>query len=287
MDEKELIKLTIKGIFSQPKLLDVLVLKGGNALDLIYGGSGRASNDVDLSMDMSKPELPKDELEHLISTGLKTVFADSGLTVFDIEFKEVPKNMTPDLSEFWGGYKVLFKAVSSDKYTEEKEMYGRMQASGLQLGGKGKIHIDVSRHEYCDPKQIAQLDDVDVSVYTTDMIVAEKLRAICQQTDLYTEQTKSHKTSRAKDYFDIYTLYERGAFSGITPVFAAEIKSAFLAKNVGRDCLLLASNDKAHHENSFIELVESLNTDIEVLAFEEYFEFVMKLLQVVHSLWDE
>ena len=43
-------KLSIIAMFSDDYLMDILVLKGGNAIDIIYGIASRASLDLDLSL---------------------------------------------------------------------------------------------------------------------------------------------------------------------------------------------------------------------------------------------
>ena len=43
--------LVVLSIFSKPELKNLLVLKGGNLLDLVFQLSGRSSVDVDMSMD--------------------------------------------------------------------------------------------------------------------------------------------------------------------------------------------------------------------------------------------
>ena len=53
MDQKrfeEIKKITLKAMYSDDELMEMLVLKGGNAIDLIYGVSSRSSLDLDFSM---------------------------------------------------------------------------------------------------------------------------------------------------------------------------------------------------------------------------------------------
>jgi predicted nucleotidyltransferase component of viral defense system len=55
MDSLEFIdfvkRKTLVAMFSDDELMERLVLKGGNALDLVYGISTRASVDLDFSLD--------------------------------------------------------------------------------------------------------------------------------------------------------------------------------------------------------------------------------------------
>ncbi len=53
-------RLAIVSIVSDDYLLERLVLKGGNAIDLVYQLSGRASVDIDFSMQF---EFEQEELD--------------------------------------------------------------------------------------------------------------------------------------------------------------------------------------------------------------------------------
>src|SRR4029078_1533010 len=81
--------LAITGIFSDDKLLEKLVLKGGNLLDLVFRISPRASADVDISMD-GEFDGTVDELRDRIGKGLAATFSDAGYVVFDLTANEVP-----------------------------------------------------------------------------------------------------------------------------------------------------------------------------------------------------
>ena len=50
-----------------------------------------------------------------------------------------------------------------------------------------KFPIEISKHEYVDEKVAEIVDDLTVYAYSPQMLVAEKLRAICQQMPEYTE----------------------------------------------------------------------------------------------------
>jgi predicted nucleotidyltransferase component of viral defense system len=80
-------KAIVLGLFSNDDLLEKLVLKGGNALSLVYAISTRASLDIDLSIP--------DEFENIelassqISSGLQQSFDQLSLIVFDFTMSEV------------------------------------------------------------------------------------------------------------------------------------------------------------------------------------------------------
>ena len=51
MDLADIRSRVIVALFAQDQLLDQLVLKGGNAISLIYGYGSRSSLDIDCSID--------------------------------------------------------------------------------------------------------------------------------------------------------------------------------------------------------------------------------------------
>jgi predicted nucleotidyltransferase component of viral defense system len=57
MDFTEIRRVVITAMFSDDFLSDHIVLKGGNALSLVYGLSSRTSLDLDFSMDSDFPDV--------------------------------------------------------------------------------------------------------------------------------------------------------------------------------------------------------------------------------------
>lgn len=65
---KKIQKLSIIAMVKDDDLIDRLVLKGGNAIDLFYKISKRASIDIDFSINN---EFKKDEIENIIERIIK------------------------------------------------------------------------------------------------------------------------------------------------------------------------------------------------------------------------
>lgn len=114
----EIKKLAIIGLFSDDDLLERFVLKGGNALDLVYNISPRASLDVDLSMqtDIDHGSLVAFRIK--IEKALKSIFNERGYEVFDVTLEEQPKTSKDLIPYFWGGYLLNFKVLESDLFRE-------------------------------------------------------------------------------------------------------------------------------------------------------------------------
>ena len=114
---EEIEELVVIAMFSDDDLMSRLVLKGGNALDLIHRISTRASRDVDFSMQGDFVE----ELEVIVrkvENALRVTMRGAGLEVFDLKMEEVPKGLTLDMAGFWGGYGIEFKLIESAKFEQ-------------------------------------------------------------------------------------------------------------------------------------------------------------------------
>jgi len=81
----EIKRRIIIAMFSDDDLMEMLVLKGGNALDMIHHVISRSSFDFDFSMEDEIKDIPtiKDKIERV----LKSTFREVGYEVFDVTFE--------------------------------------------------------------------------------------------------------------------------------------------------------------------------------------------------------
>src|SRR5258706_4777888 len=100
-------------MFSDEALLDRLVLKGGNALELVHHVVSRGSVDVDLSIADEFTDL--NDTAERIYRALREEFAKAGYVVFDETFQPVPKGLAVDPTPWWGGYFVGFKVIEKTR----------------------------------------------------------------------------------------------------------------------------------------------------------------------------
>lgn len=84
MNFEEIRRRTIVALFSDDALLDELVLKGGNAISLIYGFGNRASLDLDFSIETDFKDV--EDTSRRIFKALDGKFGEVGFTVFDKKF---------------------------------------------------------------------------------------------------------------------------------------------------------------------------------------------------------
>ena len=99
------------------------------------------------------------------------------------------------------------------------------------------------------------VNDLTVYAYSPQMLVAEKVRAICQQMPEYVAFVKSHQRMRGRDFLDIHTVTEYfaldfgdlGLHSTVAKVFRAKRLDLKLLAKVGdarRDVLRCSRQEK-------------------------------------------
>lgn len=280
-------KLTLVAMVVDDELLEQLVLKGGNAIDLIYGLSKRSSLDLDFStaqdLDL-KVVLPK------VQRSLESIFRDEGYVAFDIKMVERPSKMPPELAAFWGGYCVEFKLIQADRATTLGLDLEQMRRQAIIFGEGAKFTIDISRHEYVDEKQQATLDGYTVYVYSPEMIVCEKLRAICQQLPDYgkiVQRASAGGKSRARDFVDIDALIAKYNIDLTTERARHMIREMFRIKKVPLSYLGRIAEMRALHAAEFDTVQEAMRPGMKLQPYDYYFEGVLEQCLRLEALWNE
>ena len=87
-------RTAIVAMFSDDVLMEQLVLKGGNALDLVHGLTARGSLDIDYSIEGDFDNLPEIEARRCLRA-LRGRFDSVGLLVFDQKFLRRPSSPKP------------------------------------------------------------------------------------------------------------------------------------------------------------------------------------------------
>lgn len=285
-------RLGIIAMFSDDYLMERLALKGGNAIDLVHKSPCRASLDLDFSME-SEFEEDLDTIKERIERALKTTFRAEGYEVFDIIFSIRPPEhrLSPDMADFWGGYRIEFKLIESDAHAKFADSPRNLQLHAVEvnlpLNKKKTFIIDISKYEYCIPKQRHNLDDYTIYVYTPEMIVIEKLRAICQQMPEYAEKVRSPSSSaRARDFFDIHMIMTYFKIDLMTEQNITLIKNIFSAKRVPINLIGKIEKYKEYHRPDFEAVRATVSPDIELKEYDFYFNYVLEVSRGLKALWD-
>lgn len=274
---EEIKRLAVMAMFSDDVLMDTLVLKGGNALDIVYKIASRSSIDLDFSMerDFDYPEIFFDR----IRKSLEQLFHENGYRVFDLKITPRPKKTKPDTPDFWGGYDINFKVVDAITFEAMKGSVNDLRRNAAVVGTRNKktFSIQISKCEYCNHKREFDLGGYAIFVYSPEMIVFEKIRSICQQMKEY-EYRKTTATARARDFFDIFTVLSN--FNDIdiaSDENLALMKNVFLAKQVPLELLKHVKDYKDFHEPDFSSLKDTIKADVLLKDYDYYFEYVESL----------
>jgi predicted nucleotidyltransferase component of viral defense system len=284
-------RLTIVALVSDDRLMDRLVLKGGNAISFSGVPAVRKSVDLDFSIDGNLDDLGTlEQVRTMIEQLLDSVFSSENLRTFDVSLQKRPTNLREDvLGDFWGGYELQFKIMNSDHYDAQPDD-ARRSRRAIVVGptDRRRFSVDLSKHEYCAEKVLRHVDDFGVYVYSGRMIICEKVRAICQQMPEYRKIVHSSSARpRARDFFDIWHIAESRKLDFASEPFGNTLKSIFDIKRVPLRLLGQISNHREFHRDDFNSVRDSVERAIVLDTFDFYVDYLVKKLALLQPLWEE
>lgn len=285
-EELQLIKrAAIVAMFADDELLDLLVLKGGNAMDIIHQANARASVDLDFSME---EDLDYETVQPKIARTIRSTFEQHKYYAFDVKMTRKPGKMPEDLASFWGGYLVEFKLIAQKRADEVKYDLETMRREAIRLGEGPKFIIDISRHEYTANKEEYELDGYVIYAYPPKMIVCEKLRAICQQMPEYANiiQRNGLGNQRARDFLDIEVLVRMFNIDLSTERTRYMLEQMFAAKRVPLVLLGKIRQTREFHAQGYEAVRATMKPGVEVKPFDDYFDFVVEACRILEPLWN-
>ncbi len=268
-------RITITALFSDDVLMEMLVLKGGNALSLVHGLSERTSLDLDFSMAADFPDLA-DARRRLFKV-LEDRFDAVGLAVFDQVLEPKPRIDGVDEKPWWGGYELRFKLIEPARYNALKGRHEKLRFQAKVTGATQSrtFKVDFSKHEYTGGKQSIDFDHYRIQVYSPEMIVVEKLRAICQQLPDYAH--RGRPSARARDFYDIHRVITLLEVDLTQPHNLELVDHIFAAKRVPVRLLGRIRDQREFHRQDWQSVIDS--TRGELREFDFYFEFVLDLIE--------
>ncbi len=283
---REIKKLALISMFADDELMQLVVLKGGNALDLVYNVGGRASLDLDFSLSKSFASEDLVEMEKRIKNSLESTFREAGYHAFDIKMYAKPPKLTDDMKDFWGGHGVEFKVADRAVAAASKDIDNlRKQAIPLNERQERIFYIEISNYEYCETKAATEMDGYRIYVYTPEMIAIEKLRAICQQMPEYREIVKSPGSSaRARDFYDIWLVCNRFSISFETESSIELIRNIFHSKRVDLSLVRKISDYREFHRGNFDAVRTTVPVGTKLEDFDYYFDYVLRICERLESL---
>lgn len=271
----------ITAVFSVDSIYDKLALKGGNALRLVYAIQDRTSLDLDFSLEGDFPNF--EETREALFRALGDRLDSAGFHVFDLQMTARP----PHASGTWGGYRLELKVITREGYQACGGDIGRLRRQAVELSAAHNRTwtVEISKFEYCGPKKKLELDHHTIFVYTPEMIVIEKLRALCQQMPEYSK--RGHPAPRARDFYDIFEVMQQLTSRDVLrlPENAVLARAIFAAKEVPINLLAKIRATRDFHATDWPSVEQAVLGTLH--PFNTYFDFVSRLAQELEPLWNE
>jgi predicted nucleotidyltransferase component of viral defense system len=279
LDPVRLREIVVLAVADDDFLMERLVLKGGTALELVHLPGVRASVDVDYSMEgdlASKSQVV--DMGRRLERAIRTRMEASGFEVFDLTFEAKPSSATP--GSRWGGYELQFKVIAKadfDRLKGHPEAASR-EAIELDAAHNRRFFVQISKYEYCKDKQLALVEGHQLYVYSLPLMVAETLRAICQQLPEYKLIGERRRRPRARDVFDVRRLVEEKSLNlPAVPEQREMVKLVFGAKEVPLEFLARVEELREFFRPDWADVMVTVGAGLAPGEFDEYFDFVRDL----------
>jgi predicted nucleotidyltransferase component of viral defense system len=278
MDLAQIRRLVITALFSDDELTEKFVLKGGNALNLIYGIGERSSLDIDCSIPDDFDDIQ--DAEERIRRALEDRFDSADIKVFDFKFSKKPSVPRDWQSPRWGGYLAEFKLIEKARFDKIDLDLARRSSITIGPGQQRVFRIEISKFEFCAPKQEHEVEAFTVYVYSLPMIAIEKLRAICQQMPEYAG--RRYTTARARDFYDIYVILTNEEINLTTPENIELLRNIFAAKDVPISLLAKIEETKDFHVVDWPAVQQA--TSVALKDFDFYFDYTVEIVNRLKAL---
>ena len=108
------------------------------------------------------------------------------------------------------------------------------------------------------------------------MIVYEKMRAICQQLEDYQDIVPTHRTPRARDFFDIYIICEHFSLELTKKENLEILKEIFKIKEVPLEYLNKIGDTRDFHRDDFSSVKDTVSPEVKLKSYDFYFDFVLE-----------
>lgn len=278
MDLLEIRRLMLVAVASDDDLVERLVLKGGNALEIVHKIGDRASLELDFSVEDDLEDL--EEVKRRLFRALRDRFDSVGLVLFDERLDPRPEGSE---TARWGGYVAEFKLIERDRYRQLKGDLDAMRREAHVSGPTQQriFRIEISKFEYCAGKIEAQVDEYTCYVYTLAMIATEKLRAICQQMPEYPK--RRNPTPRARDFYDIEVIVNYGGVDLVAADSLILVQRVFETKEVPMRLLLRIGDYREFHRQDWPAVQNAVR--VKLREFDYYFDFVLgQARQILQAL---
>ena len=241
----------LRAIASSRALRELLVFKGGNALDFIWSPN-RSTRDLDFSVDMAKlktKDLLETELETPLSRALLRTGRELGVTtaVHSVRRQPPSEHMT------WATYTAKIGYALPDENRNRTRLEAGESSTSV-------IPVEISINEPIGDDHSLALDGTEVlRVSTLEDIVAEKLRAFLQQ------KREIRNRRRPQDLLDVGHLLRSNKSLDI-----GKVSHFLLMKAIARDVPVSKS---AFQDDELIERAQYGYENLQGTVREDFIPF--------------
>lgn len=274
--------MTLKALMADDLLMSGLVLKGGNALHLAYDITNRGSVDIDFSMENEFLEKDFKRLKKIFSNLLNEEFNKVDYIVYDVNFIKKPKSGSIPQ---WKGYLLEFKLIELEKYEKFAADIDTIRRNSYKVNGQStKYTVDISAYEYIDGARSQEIEGVILKVYTPEMILVEKIRAICQSMEEYKDIVSSAKQKiRTRDIYDIWKI--TNSFKRIN-LSIDLFKHIFEAKKVPIDFMRNIQNLREPYRSGWDSVLQTITPNEKLEEYDFYFDHLLTIIEPIISQSD-
>jgi len=272
MKIEEVITQTILAIYSTPSPSKTLFLKGGSAMRLFDNLTSRLSIDADFSVHTDIENESKFFQEFKSSVSAR--FRKKRFDIIDFEWSRKPEKRRKEFPDWWGGWLCEFKLVSFQHRGKSIEIK-RRNALIPDGANSSKIPVEISKHEYCGKRRTKTIQGIKIFGYPRELLVLEKIRAICQQHPDYAYRSSKNRT---RDFYDIYEL-TANTDEGFISRCSSQIENVFRAKEVPLEILASLWKDDFIDEQrpGFNEVKDTVTGEIHDFdVYVEHLRFFVK-----------
>ncbi len=283
-------EIAIIALASDDHLVEQLVLKGGNAIAIYLanfndsGNVSRTSYDLDYSISEGDFKEDIEIISERIKKTLEQTFLENEYVVVDYRFFTKPKKANEATKDFWGGYKVEFKLIGKREFDSVKGNNDAVRRNAIQIHANNSpiFELEFSKYEHVTGNKDFEYEGFKIRIYTPEMIVFEKLRALCQQLPSYSEVVPGFSPrTRARDFFDIHFLMEEFAIDPETQENMELISNIFSAKKVPLDFIQKLRSSKEFHAENWTDVKSTVSSLETLRGFDYYFEYVVSKFEKI------
>lgn len=139
------------------------------------------------------------------------------------------------------------------------------------------FHLEFSKFEYIRNKEEVKVDGYSIYIYTPEMIIFEKLRAVCQQLPDYSAIVPSHSSrARARDFYDIHLIIEMHGINPDTIENKELLTCIFEAKKVPLSFIGDIRDHRYIHSDDWENVKDTVSANQDLKEFDFYFNYVLE-----------